>query len=316
MTDTLTTAAGNGRTQGFATLARAAAELSRDGKLRPFYDLSHEYSDRMPLNPFSAPISVTYQPTEAIAGHRANNEILSGQLGTQGTEIDAIGHFGHAGPDGVVRYYGGLTQAEVKPADDAPLRHLGIDQAPPIITSAVLLDAAALRGRSLTAGEQITAADITAMLAGQRVRGLLPGDALYIHTGWDRKWSDDNPDPSRTEYYSAAPGLSPDAATYLGTSNIVCIGMDVPFIDAVGEGYLRGTGSAPAGAPADLPFFAHHHHLTQAGIYQVHNMRLGELAADRVYLSATIILPLRIRGAAHSPVRPVAIGRPYDPDQH
>jgi kynurenine formamidase len=311
MNATASTAVGNGSTQGFATIARAAAELDRDGKLRPFYDLSHEYSNRMPLNPFSAPVSVTYQPTEAVAAHRANGEVFSGPLGSQGTEIDALGHFGHVDSDGVVRYYGGLTQAEVKPADDAPLRHLGIDQAPPIVTSAVLLDATALRGRTMTAGEQVTAADIEAMLANQRVRDLLPGDALYIYTGWEGKWAADNPDPSRTEYYSHGPGLSRDAAEYIGTKKIVCVGMDVPFIDAVADGYLQGTGSAPADAPTDLPFFAHHHNLTQAGIYQVHNMRLSELVADRVYLSATVILPLRIRGGAHSLVRPVAIGCPY-----
>jgi kynurenine formamidase len=88
--------------------------------------------------------------------------------------------------------------------------------------------------------------------------------------------------------------------------------MDVPFIDAVSEGYLQGAAGAPADAPANLPFFAHHYNLTQAGIYQVHNMRLSELASDRVYVSATVILPLRIRGGAHSAVRPVAIGAPHN----
>ena len=39
------------------------------------------------------------------------------------------------------KYYGGYTQAEVKPEAGAPLQRLGIDKAPPIITSAVLLDA-------------------------------------------------------------------------------------------------------------------------------------------------------------------------------
>jgi kynurenine formamidase len=99
----------------------------------------------------------------------------------------------------------------------------------------------------MTAGEQVTASDIDAMIASQQVRELMPGDALLIHTGWEEKWSGDNADPIRTEYYSCGPGLSRDAAQY-----------------------------------------------------------------NEVYLSAIFILPLRVRGAANSAVRPVAIGRPYN----
>jgi kynurenine formamidase len=304
---------GNGDTQGYETIARAAAEMAREDKVRPSYELSHEYSDRMPLSPFAEPISLTYRPTHFIEAHAGNSETISGQFGSQGTKIDALGHFGYV-EDGEVRYFGGLTQREVKPSDDSPLLRLGTDQIPPIMTSAVLLDAKRLRGRSLVAGEQVTAADLGAMLAAQRLRGLLAGDALLIHTGWGEKWSADNPEPARTEYYGAGPGLSRDAAEYLAAERVVCIGMDVPFLDAVATGYLRGTGGPPADAPADLPFVIHHENLTRAGIYQVHNMHLGELAADEVYLSAVFILPPRIRGGSNSPVRPVAIGAPHRPE--
>jgi hypothetical protein len=40
------------------------------------------------------------------------------------------------------------------------------------------------------------------------------------------------------------------------------------------------------------------------------NANLGALAKDKVWLSCTIILPLRAQGDAGSPVRPVAIGAP------
>jgi kynurenine formamidase len=304
---------GNGITQGYATIARAVAEMSRGRKLRPFYDLSHEYSDRMPFSPFSSPISVAYKPTSYIAAHAGNGEVVSGQIGSQGTKIDALGHFGYINEEGVTTYYGGLTQDEVKPTDASPLLHLGIEQVPPIMTSAILLDARKLKARSMTAGEQVTASDIDAMIASQQVRDLMPGDALFIHTGWEEKWSDYNVDPTRTEYYSSGPGLSLDAAKYIATKDIVCVGMDVPFIDAVNEGFLRGDSGAPVDMPTELPFFCHHHNLTQAGIYQIHNMHLGELATDRVYLSGTFVLPLRIRGGSNSAVRPVAIGGPYQP---
>jgi len=71
-------------------------------------------------------------------------------------------------------------------------------------------------------------------------------------------------------------------------------------------------GKAPpaAGTPPGLPFAIHHHNLTQAGIHNIQNANLGAMARDKVWLSCTIILPLRTQGAAGSPVRPVAIGAP------
>ena len=52
----------------------------------------------------------------------------------------------------------------------------------------------------------------------------------------------------------------------------------------------------------------HHHMLTQMGVHLSENARLAEMANDRVYTACTMILPLREKGAAGSPVRPVAIG--------
>jgi hypothetical protein len=85
---------GLGSTQGDTTVARAAAEMSGEGKLRPWYDLSRVSSDRMPLSPFADPISLTYKPTERLASHAVNGESISGQIGSQGTKIDALGHAG------------------------------------------------------------------------------------------------------------------------------------------------------------------------------------------------------------------------------
>ena len=66
----------------------------------------------------------------------------------------------------------------------------------------------------------------------------------------------------------------------------------------------------PQGMDEGLPFFVHHFNLTQAGIHNIQNAKLDELAADKVWTSCTIILPLRSRGQSGSPVRPIAIGAP------
>ena len=200
----------------------------------------------------------------------------------------------------------------MKPTPDSPLLRLGIEKAPPIITSAMLLDAMAHLGggEPMKPGQLVTAADIEAMIEAQDLawRGLLPGDVLYIRTGWGENWED--PD-ERKIYYTMGPGLSHDATRYLEEKRVVLVALDNPFTDPANEGQLQGRAPAPAGTPPDLPFVVHHHALTQAGIHLIQNANLTELARDRVWTSGTMILPLRERGAAGSPVRPVAIGAPH-----
>jgi kynurenine formamidase len=234
--------------------------------------------------------------------------------------MDALGHFAYLTgvwdgsgslPEDQIRYYSGFTQSEVKPTPDSPLLKLGVEQVRPIVTSAVLLDARTLLGdgKPLEAGQLITAADIEAMIDAQGLswRGLLPGDVLYIYTGWEDYWEE--PDEQKT-YYTKGPGLSYDAVQYIADKAVVLVALDNPFTDPVSEGQLVGEAPPPEGTPAGLPFVIHHYNLTQAGIHQIQNAHLEEMAADKVWTSCTIILPLRIRGGSGSPVRPVAYGVP------
>jgi kynurenine formamidase len=254
--------------------------------------------------------------------HAVNGEdYAAGDPGNQGTQFDAFGHFGYlpepwkgqpdAFPTDAVRYYGGLRQADVKPTPDSPLLKLGIDKVPPLITSAVLLDARGYvgKGQPLRAGQLITAQDLEGMLQAQGLgwRGLLAGDVLYLYTGWEARWTDAE---GAQAYYSGGPGLSLDAAKYLAEKAITAVGLDGPFPDAVPEGMLQGKAPPPEGTPPGMLFPLHHQSLTQAGIHLVENVHLAELAADKVWTSCTMILPLRIKGAVGSGVRPVSIGGP------
>lgn len=305
---------------GPGTWMRCAAHLGApDAEV---YEISHERSNSMPVSPFGVPLEYSYRPTTGIPGtrHAFNGEqVESGEPGAQGTQMDALGHFAElaeawngegAFPAGSAQYYGGFSQDEVKPTPDSPLLKLGMEHVPPIITSAVLLDAKAHNGgEALEAGARVTAEDIEAMVEAQGLaeRGILPGDVVYIHTGWGEKWRD----PAEgTDYYTMGPGLSADAAEYLAEKRIVLVALDNPFTDPVNEGALAGEAGPPEGTPEGLPFFVHHFNLAKAGIHQIQNAKLDELAADEVWTSCTMILPLRSRGASGSPVRPVAIGVP------
>lgn len=113
-----------------------------------------------------------------------------------------------------------------------------------------------------------------------------------------------------SSYYFYGPGLSYDAALYLTERQVVLIALDNPFTDPVNPGQLQGLAPPPVGCPSGLPFCIHHHMLAVAGIYQIQNAHLEDLASDETYVSCTMVLPLRVDGGTGSPVRPVAIGRP------
>ena len=312
---------GMANTLGAGTWMRCGYHLARDGA-KP-YELSHVRSNTMPASPFGVPLKYEFRPTASVpfSLHAFNGEqVVSGEPGAQGTQMDALGHFAVLGElwkgegpvplDGAA-YYGGYTQQQVKPTPESPLLKLGIDKVPPIVTSAVLLDARTHLGggAAMGAGELVTAADIEDMIAAQGLawRGLLPGDVLYIYTGWGDRWQD--PDTEKS-YYTMGPGLSYDAAKYIEEKAVVLVALDNPFTDPVAEGMLQGKAPPAAGTPEGLPFAIHHHNLTQSGIHNIQNANLGALARDRVWTSCTMILPLRSRGGSGSPVRPVAIGAP------
>lgn len=306
---------------GAATWARCAWHLGQRGARA--YELSHPRSNSMPLSPFSGPYVQRYKPTAGLpgTGHGFNGESFAegAEPAAQGTQMDALGHFAFLRepwdgkppfPAERLEYYGGHRQADVKPAPDAPLARLGMDKAPPIVTSAVLLDAKAHAGRALQAGELVTRKDIEAMLKAQGLakRGIQYGDVVYVRTGWaEQHWRD--PDTERT-YYSKAPGLSYDAAQYLGERRVVAVGLDAPFVDPVPEGMLMGKAGPATGTPEGLPFAVHHHLITQMGIHHIESAKLDEAADDKLWTSCTMILPLREKGGAGSPVRPIAIGVP------
>jgi kynurenine formamidase len=312
---------GMANTVGRGTWARCAYHLA-NGKAR-VYEVSHVRSNTMPASPFGRPLAYKFTPSVSLPGtrHVFNGEqVTGGEPGAQGTQMDALGHFayydkawnGKGKPplDGA-KCYGGYGQGQVKPNAASPLLKLGIENVPPIVTTAVLLDAKAHmgKGKVLAPGTLVTAKDIDAMLKAQGLdwRGILPGDVVYIHTGWGENWKDPDKDKS---YYTMGPGLAYDAALYLENRAVVLVALDNPFTDPVAKGQLQRKAMPPQGMDKGLPFIIHHQNLAKSGIHQIQNANLSALAKDKVWTSCTLILPLRSKGHSGSPVRPVAIGAP------
>ena len=89
------------------------------------------------------------------------------------------------------------------------------------------------------------------------------------------------------------------------------VALDNPFTDPVPDGMLQGKAAPPAGVAGRAAVRDPSPQSgAVAGIHNIQNANLGELAKDKVWLSCTMILPLRSQGGSGSPVRPVAIGAP------
>jgi len=199
-----------------------------------------------------------------------------------GTHIDALCHFWY----GDQLYNGYNAQKNITSMGAS---RNAIDKAPFLIGRVVLLDIAAWKGvEYLQAGEPISAADLDACAAAQGI-ALRPGDLLLLRTGWMRLFYED-----RALFDSGEPGIDVSTLPWLKAHDIVAVGVDNHAVEVLAQ--------IP---PKDLP--VHRVAIRDLGIYLLENLDLEALAADGAYESFLVVAPLRLTGAAGSPVNPIAI---------
>src|ERR1044072_3151778 len=98
-----------------------------------------------------------------------NDEFLTAEIGQVGTQFDGLGHIGvqvgAAGDQANMRYYNGFPQ----PDNWDP--------------RGVLADIAAVKGRMLNMGEEVTLDDVRAALARANISeaSITPGDGVFFH---------------------------------------------------------------------------------------------------------------------------------------
>jgi kynurenine formamidase len=286
------------------------------------YELSYKRTASMPLSPFAGEYKPKFLPEVPWAGSRQvfTMDVLNENVndGNQGTQMDALGHFGYTDKvwsgEGeadlsTLKYFGEIDGKEVKPTPDSPLKKLGIESVPPIITTAVFLDVRKhiFNGKAMNAGEYVTVKHVEDTIAKSRIkdRGILPGDVVLINTGW----SDNYQDPDELGiYYTKAPGVSYNLVKYLSDKQVVGVGLDTWGVDTFADEDEYGPERNQN--PEGIANPAHHYFLTQSGVHTLENFNLKGLAKDGVDLSCVIILPLMTKGSSASPLRPVAIGVP------
>jgi len=146
------------------------------------------------------------------------------------------------------------------------------------------------------AGEQmlppeysITPADLEHAASRAQVE-IRAGDVVLVRTGCGALWSD----PAA---YLRGPGVSAAGSSWLIAKEVRAVGADNLAWDVMG----------PVDPELKVTLPGHVLLLVRAGIPIIENLYLEELAAAGAHEFTFICLPLKMRGATGSPVRPIAI---------
>ena len=251
------------------------------------YDLAQPYFVGMPHHPVHPPFlfSLVKQHGEYIGpnGNSSASEAIA-LGGHVGTHIDALCHFSCGG-----KLHGGDEAAGLQ-SYAAGLRKFSIDTVPPILRRGVLLDIARLHGVDpLPPDCEITSGLLEAAARAQAVE-IRVGDVVLLRTGWAAYFSD----PAKFISQVHGPGPAIDGARWLSDRRPYAVGSDTVAFEKVPD--------------PSMP--VHVHLLVESGVHIIECLNLEELAAARSYEFVFLALPLKIRGATASPIRPVALARP------
>jgi len=198
-----------------------------------------------------------------------------------GTHIDALAHQAEN-----LTLHGGV-HVDSGVQTSVGFRVLGIDTMAPLVTRGVLLDVAG--PKRLPPDHSITPDELekAARDAGVEIR---EGDVVLVRTGYGALWSE--PDA-----YLKGAGVSAAGSTWLIDRKVSAVGADNMAWDVIG----------PTDPDMGVTLPGHVLLLVRAGIPIIENLNLEQLASAKVHEFAFVCLPLKMRGATGSPVRPIAI---------
>ena len=276
-----------------------AAAMIKQGVI---YDMTRVYSEDMPLFNLTPgarkfTISIPGAPSWGPLGKNKlvwNEEFISGHLGQDGTQFDALCHMGtvlgKAGDLNEIRYYNGHSHADI--GTGRGFTKLGVENVTPIFTRGILIDIADYKGRMMERSEEFSLEDIKGALKKQNmtVDDIQNGDAVFYHTGWGSLWGVDN-----AKFNSGTPGMSDKAGDWIVDKKVVLVGSDNWAVEAI--------------PGPDLDNFAPNHQkfLVENGIYIMENLDFSSLISAKVYEFAFVFGAMPIKGATGSPGRPFAI---------
>ena len=195
-----------------------------------------------------------------------------------GTHIDALAHQAEN-----LTLHGGIHVDEGVQTS-VGFKKLGIETMAPLVARGVLIDVAG--EKRLEPEYAITPADLE-RAARVEVR---EGDVVLVRTGFGALWS-------KPDQYLRAAGVSAAGSRWLIDRKVSAVGADNMAFDVMG----------PPDPELKVTLPGHILLLVRAGIPIIENLNLEELAAAKVQEFLFVCLPLKMRGATGSPVRPIAI---------
>lgn len=280
-----------------------ALQIPRSGET---FELGHLYEESMPAygeRPYYLNVVPPPAP-DSGDGRVALSEYFTGFIGQMGTQFDALGHQGRnvRMADGSFKtvFYNGFTADELFATNRGRggIEALGVEHMKPFIMRGILIDVAGFKGQSsLPAGYEVTMADVSGALEsqGMSLDTIEPGDAVLFNYGWAVNWT--NPSKYNDSYVGlgdneGSPGIYAEVAQWLASRKVSLVGADSCCVEVRPR---------PSTENVHLILFL------QEGIPLLENLNLHELAAREAYEFLFLTLPLRIKGATGSPVRPIAI---------
>jgi kynurenine formamidase len=263
-------------------LVLGAAQLIRTGEV---IELGHILSSSMPLNPtrqfdvHTKRTNMNPQPNR----RGSNEELVVAEIGQVGTQFDGFAHqtIGDS-------MYNCFKVSDV--GTRTGFNRLGIHNVGAIFTRGVLIDVAALKKvEMLPDTYEITPQDLQQALSNQQVE-LRPGDAVIIHTGWGKLWTQ-----NAAKYQATNPGIGVAAAQWLASRSPILVGADTATVEV------------NPNPDRELSLPTHQIMLVVHGTHLLENLKLDELAAKQVFEFAFIVQPLKIQGGTGSTVAPIAV---------
>jgi kynurenine formamidase len=273
----------------------AALSLAKQGKV---YDLGSGWWPGMPLaegHPafqvltFRSPAGERNQDdVDFMRGNTVNFGFISELLMCtmhSGTHIDALAHT-TCGPDHT--WHGGHS-SDTELGDFGPLNN-DASELPPMLVRGVCLDAPGMLGvERLEAGQAVGSADLERICERQGVEPR-EGDVVLLRTGAMGLW----PDAAALAAVEGA-GLDLSGAEWLSARGVAAVGGDTSVLEAM-----------PSGIEGD-PQPVHRHLIHDKGIPILEWVSQEQLAAEEVWEFLFVCVPLNVRGATGSLVRPLAV---------
>jgi len=264
-------------------LANHLDELLKKSKV---FDLGQPYFPGMPHHPNHPPFAYILLKKHGDITLEKERISFCNDLftmgGHTGTHLDAKAHVARNN-----RVSNNIDISELQDYQNG-LKVMGIETTPPIVKKGVLLDIPHFLNLEVLPHDFGIGEKEMQKSAEYEGVEIEEGDVVLIRTGWIKFWND------RRKYLSieeGVPGVVEDGAKYLAQKKISFTGSDTTAYDKV--------------PPHHLP--SHVILLVENGIQIMEMLNLEELSKNRIYAFLFIALPLKIRGGAGSPVRPIAI---------